>query len=258
MAGGDVFRHGVASGDPTTHSVILWTRVTVDGAAAPVAVDWTLARDPDLRDVVARGTAEAAADRAWTVHIDADSLTPATTYWYGFTSLGETSPVGRTKTLSEGSLDHLRFAMVSCAKYNAGFFNAYARIADRPDLDFVLHLGDYIYEAAQKPPPSQTPVADIGRPFEPTNECITLADYRTRYAQYHADPDTQAVHAMHPFIATLDDHELADGAFRDGSLEHRDDRDGPWADRKAAALQARWEWLPARPPDQNDLTRVFR
>src|SRR5262249_10019318 len=163
-----------------------------------------------------------------------------------------------TKTLPEGTLDHLRFAMVSCAKFNAGFFNAYARIAEREDLDFVLHLGDYIYEAAQNPPASQTPGADIGRPFEPRNECITLADYRTRYAQYHADPDVQAVHATHPFITTLDDHELADGAFREGSLAHRDDRDGPWADRKAAAMRARWEWLPARPPDPADLSRVFR
>ena len=80
----------------------------------------------------------------------------------------------------------MRFATCSCAKFNAGYFNAYARIAERDDLDFLLHLGDYIYEAANKPAAGQTPGADIGRPFEPDGECRTLAEYRTRYAQYRA------------------------------------------------------------------------
>ena len=131
-----------------------------------------------------------------------------------------------------GALDHIRFAQVSCAKFNAGFFNAYARLAERDDLAFVLHLGDYIYEASNTPPASQTPGADIGLPFEPRHECKTLADYRTRYAQYRSDPDVQAVHAGLPFIATLDDHELADGAWRDGAAEHKPERDGAWADRR--------------------------
>ena len=183
-------------------------------------VTWSVASDPDLRDVVAHGTASADAEGDWTVHVDVAGLEPGSMYFYWFGALGETSPVGRTRTLPE-TTDHLRLAMVSCAKYNAGYFNAFARIADRPDLDFLLHLGDYIYEAAQTPPASQTPGADIGRPFEPANECVTLADYRTRYAQYRRDPDVQAVHAVHPMIATLDDHELADGAWREGSIEHR-------------------------------------
>ena len=94
-----------------------------------------------------------------------------------------------------------------------GFFNAYARIAERDDLDFLLHLGDYIYEASNTPPKTQNPGADIGRPFEPVDECRTLAGYRTRYAQYRSDPDVQRLHAALPMIATLDDHELADGAW---------------------------------------------
>ena len=170
---------------------------------------------------------------------------------------GETSPVGRTKTLP-AITDHVRFAVVSCAKFNAGFFNGYARIAEREDLDFVLHLGDYIYEASETPPANQTPGAGIGRPFEPLNECVTLADYRTRYAQYHADPDTQAMHAMHPLLATLDDHEFADGAWREGSDNHKPERDGPWADRREAAFRARREWLPQRLPDLAVPDRVFR
>ena len=148
--------------------------------------------------------------------------------------------------------------MCSCAKFNAGFFNAYARIAERDDLDFVLHLGDYIYEASNTPPKTQTPGADIGRPFEPVGECRTLADYRTRYAQYRRDPDVQRLHAALPMIATLDDHELADGAWAGGADAHDPAEHGPWERRRDEAFRARWEWLPARPPDPADPTRVFR
>jgi alkaline phosphatase D len=147
--------------------------------------------------------------------------------------------------------------MCSCAKFNAGFFNAYGRIAARDDLAFLLHLGDYIYEASQNPPPSQTQSADIGRPFDPVGECRTLADYRTRYRQYHRDPDVQALHHALPIIATWDDHELADGAWSGGATEHKAEH-GPWEKRKAEALQARWEWVPGRKPDPTDPTRIFR
>ena len=148
--------------------------------------------------------------------------------------------------------------MCSCAKHNAGFFNAYARIAERDDLDFLLHLGDYIYEASNIPAKGQTPGADIGRDFDPLGECRTLDEYRTRYRQYHRDPDVQALHLALPIIPTLDDHELADGAWAGGSDAHDPAQHGPWEDRKAAAFRARWEWLPARPPDPGDTTRAFR
>ena len=251
-----VFQHGVASGDPTPGAIVLWTRVTTERDDEPVV--WRLARDAELKEVVESGQTSAQARHDHCVHVDVGGLEQDTTYYYGFESQGEASPVGRTKTLPAAP-ERVRFAQVSCAKYNAGWFNAYARIADRADeLDFLLHLGDYIYEASQTPPASQTPSPDIGRPFEPPGECRTLAEYRTRYAQYHRDPQIQAVHHAMPMIATLDDHELADGAWRDGAEEHREAEHGPWAERKAAAFQARWEWLPTRPPDPADPTRVFR
>lgn len=256
-----VFAHGIASGDPLVDRVILWTRITSDAAlasGADVPVTWVLARDPRLSDVVASGETRAVADADYTVKVDAAGLEPDTHYWYAFAAPGERSVVARTKTLPTGHVQRLRFAQCSCAKFNAGFFNAYARIAERDDLDFVLHLGDYIYEAAQNPPASQTPGADIGRPMDPLHECVTLADYRTRYAQYHADPDAQAMHHAHPVIGTVDDHEFADGAWRGGSTEHHPEGDGPWEDRKAAALRARWEWTPSRMPDPSDTSRVFR
>ena len=249
------FEHGVASGDPTQDAVVIWTRVSADHD--PVPLSWTLARDRKLRDVAASGETEAAAERDHTVHVDVAGLEPGETYFYAFEAGGERSPVGRTRTLPGDGVERLRFAFCSCAKYNAGYFNAYVRIAEREDLDFVLHLGDYIYEASQNPPPPQTPSPSMGRDFEPLDECRSLEDYRTRYAQYHRDPDVQALHLAHPLIATLDDHELADGAWAGGADNHKPE-DGPWEERRDDALRARWEWLPQRPPDPADLTRVFR
>ena len=145
--------------------------------------------------MVASDSVIAMADADFTAQVDVDGLSPATHYWYAFVdpSTGERSTIGRTRTLGD-DVEHLRFAAVSCAKFNAGYFNAYARIAERDDLDFLLHLGDYIYEAAQKPPATQTPGADIGRPFDPLNECVTLTDYRTRYASTTPTPTSR--HSM--------------------------------------------------------------
>ena len=252
-----VFSHGVASGDPESDRVVIWTRVA-PAEASPAPLKWTVARDAALTQVVAAGEATPDSAHDFTVQVDVDGLQPGTNYWYAFEADADRSPVGGLRTLPGSDVDHLRFAVVSCAKFNAGFFNGYARIAERDDLDFVLHLGDYIYEAAQNPPAGQTPGADIGRPFDPFHECVTLDDYRRRYAQYRADPDTQAMHHAHALLTTLDDHELADGAWRGGADEHKPERDGPWEERRAAAFQARREWLPHRLPDPEQPDRVFR
>ena len=255
------FAHGVASGDPLTDSVIIWTRVSGLDPAADAELRWCVARDRLLTDVVAEGTATAVADRDHTVHVDVTGLEPATTYHYGFELPGERSPVGRTRTLPSGTVDRARFAMCSCVKFNAGFFNAYDRIADRAeagDIDFLLHMGDYIYEASNTPPKNQTPGADIGRPFDPLHECVTLDDYRTRYRQYHGDPSVQRVRAAVAIISTVDDHEFADGAWRGGADNHDPAVYGSWEDRKAAAFRAREDWLPIRRPDPGDPSRVFR
>jgi alkaline phosphatase D len=250
------FRHAVASGDPLADRVVIWTRVS--GLHDDADVTWSVARDPELLDVVASGTAVAEAGRDHTVHVDVAGLAPDTRYWYAFELGDERSPVGRTKTLPASGTERIKLAQVSCAKYSAGFFNGYARIAERDDLDFVLHLGDYIYEVSNNPPASQTPAADIGRPYVPENECVTLEDYRARYGHYRLDPDVQALHLAHPVIATVDDHEFSDGVWREGSIEHREDRDGPWPARRAAAFQARWDWQPYRMPDPDQPERVFR
>lgn len=251
---GEVFLHGVASGDPTSDGIVLWTRVE-----RPGPVEWWLATDDSRRSVVASGRVEAGTENDLTVKVDAGGLAPATTYRYGFAYDGQQSPVGRTRTLPGEDADRLRFAFTSCAKFNAGFFNAYERIAERGErgeLDFLLHLGDYIYEASNTPPASQTPGADIGRPFDPLHECVTLVDYRTRYRQYHRDPMVQRIHASLPFICAADDHELADGAWRDGAAEHKAEY-GPWEQRVADALRSRREWLPLR-DDPEDARKVHQ
>lgn len=251
-----IFIHGVASADPLTDRVVIWTRVTPVGTK-PVPVNWEAARDAEFKSIAASGTASAGSDSDYTVNVDVTGLEPGTRYFYRFHALGETSDVGRTGTLARDP-SRVRFAQVSCAKFNAGFFNAFARIAKRDDLDFLLHLGDYIYESSNTPPASQTPGANIGRPFEPPGECKTLADYRTRYAQYRRDPYVQNMHAALPIIATIDDHEIADGAWRGGANEHDDRRDGPWSERLANAFKARWEWVPGRKPNPADPSIVYR
>ncbi len=234
---------------------MIWTRLETDSPSERVS--WTVARDRGLRDVVAEGDVTADAEHDHCVHLDVAGLEPGATYFFGFGAGSARSEVGRTWTL-RSEAESLRFATCSCAKFNAGYFNAYARIAERDDLDFLLHLGDYIYEAGNVPAKGQTPGADIGRDFDPLGECRTLDEYRTRYAQYRRDGDVRALHRALPIVPLLDDHELADGAWAGGSDAHDPAEHGPWEERRAAAFRARAEWLPVRPPDPADPTRVFR
>jgi alkaline phosphatase D len=240
------FLHGVASGDPTATGIVLWTRATSNGGEteADIPTRWVI-RDVSSRREVTSGDAEASSDRDWTVHVVADGLTPDTAYEYQFAIGDAESPVGTFRTLPTDA-SRLSFGVFACTKFNAGYFNAYRGLAARRDLHFVMCLGDYIYEASNTPPASQTPGADIGRDFSPLHECYTLADYRQRYAQYRRDPDTQALHQSHAFISTIDDHELADNAWSGGSDTHDPAENGPWADRQYGALRAWEEWTPTR------------
>jgi alkaline phosphatase D len=241
-AGRRVFVHGVASGDPLADRIVLWTRVVPGAANAPVTVRWRVAEDEPLTRVVARGTATARPERDFTVKVDAGGLRPGATYHYAFDAAGEQSPTGRTRTLPAAGTARLRLAVVSCSDFEKGYFNAYGNIAARHDLDAVLFLGDYVYEYATTTPGI---VRVAGRVPEPAHECVTLSDYRLRYASHHLDPDLTALHATHPCIAIWDDHESANDAWRGGALRHLPDQ-GTWASRKTAARRAFDEWLPVR------------
>ena len=239
----------MASGDPLTDRVILWTRTE-----RPTELRWTVAADEACQHLVTSGTAVAEEANDLTVKVDAAGLDPGTTYFYFFEAEGHTSPVGRTRTLPADT-DHVRFAMCSCAKYSAGHFNAYARMAERDDLAFVLCSGDYIYEYGND---EKGLGGKIGRAFEPDGECRTLEDYRSRYSQYRRDPNLQRLHQRHAFINIVDDHEFCNNTWRDGAGKHDENDDGPWEERKDAAFRAWREWIPIRLPDENDSARIYR
>ncbi len=241
-AASGLFKHGVASGDPLTDRVILWTRVTHAGAgASPSSLEVADGRDTEP-DRGARAAPQTSAARDCTVKVDAGGLRPGRTYYYAFDANGDQSPVGRTKTLPEESVGRVRLAQVSCSNYPAGYFNVYRCLANRPDLDAVLHLGDYIYEFANG---AYGDGAAMGRVPLPAGEATTLTDYRLRYATYRSDVDLQAAHATHPFIAVWDDHEIANDASRDGAPGHRGTAE-QWRTRLAGAYQAYLEWMPVR------------
>ncbi len=264
-AASSVFRHGVASGDPRPHSVILWTRVTPTEAATPgsgagpaVDVRWQVAKDAAFRKIVSRGTFRTGPDRDHTVKLDATGLQPATDYYYRFLLGRSSSPVGRTRTAPAKDADNgrLRFGVVSCSNMPAGYFSAYRHLAARDDLDAVLHLGDYLYEYGVGE------YGDLeGRDPQPPHEMVTLADYRQRHAQYKGDPDLMALHQKYAFVVTWDDHEVTNDQYRNGAENHQPDTEGDYFERRARAHQAYDEWMPVRmgsATDVGDGTRLFR
>ena len=255
-----VFAHGVASGDPMSDRVILWTRVSGAGNQ-PVDCEWMLAADPALREVVARGSFVTDATRDHTVKVDAAGLKPGSTWYYRFELGGPDgrrvqSPIGRTRTLPVGHVASLRVAVASCANYPYGYFHAYRDIASQHALDAVLHLGDYIYEYGLGGYATEH-AEQLGRIPEPRHEALTLDDLRRRHAQYKSDPDLKALHAAHPVIAIWDDHELANDAWKGGAQNHGDD-EGAWGARRDAAIQAWLEWMPVRAGHERAETRIFR
>ena len=253
------FEHGVASGDPLTDRVILWTRVTLRHIddQPEIAVRWQMATDAAMQHVVASGSATAVADSDYTVKVDAAGLLPGHTYYYQFAVDAQKSPVGRTRTLPRADVRQIRLAVFSCANYPAGYFNVYADAAHQDDIDAALHIGDYIYEY-ESTGYACSHAEQLGRVSEPRGLLLELSDYRRRYAQYRGDADLQALHASVPFIAVWDDHEFADDTWREGSVDHRDTLYGPFSLRRAAAVQAYHEWMPIRAPDPAVPDKIYR
>jgi alkaline phosphatase D len=240
------FNHGIASGDPRPDRVIIWTRVTPDNAG-PVPVRWIVARNRELTDVVKTGVVNTNEARDYTVKADVTGLRAGAPYFYGFRAGAAESAVGKTKTLPRGRLNELKLAVVSCASYPHGFFNVYEALSRRDDVDLVVHLGDYIYEYGLAGYGGDTAI-QLGRVPAPDVECIRLSDYRQRHAQYKREAELQAAHAIAPWITVWDDHEVANDSFVSGAENHQPN-EGEWADRKRAALQAYYEWMPIREPE---------
>lgn len=235
------FTHGVASGEPSAHSVLLWTRY-VAGGDTRLTVE--LSETEDFARVAGGASVDARGEADHTTNITVDGLAPDRWYYYRFVAPdGTASPTGRTRTLPVDARSDFTLALFSCANLPFGYFNAYAHAAQRQDIDLVVHVGDYFYEYPVGTYPSLGEALP-GRVIQPTNEAIVLADYRLRYASYRADPDLQRIHQSFPMLAQADDHEYANDAWQGGAQNHQGASEGDWALRKAAAAQVYAEWMP--------------
>jgi alkaline phosphatase D len=235
------FTLGVASGDPSSDRVVIWTRLAPDPlngggmAPFPVLVHWRVAHDAQMQRVVRYGTAIAWPELAHCVHVDVDGLSPDRWYFYQFFVGGIASPLGRTRTLAarNAHVEQFRFAFVSCQNWQSGFYSAYRNLA-REDVDLVIHLGDYIYEGGVRPGVRQHEGPEVQ----------SLAAYRNRYALYKTDPHLQAAHAAFPFFAVPDDHEV-DGNYA-GGISQDDADPAQFLARRANAYRAYYEHMPLR------------
>jgi alkaline phosphatase D len=230
------FTLGVASGDPASNGVVLWTRLT--GIQEPrVAVNWEISEDEQFRRIVRKGSSIALRELGHSVHAEVGGLRAGRDYWYRFMTGGEASPTGRTRTAREAVAQGspFRFAFVSCQNYEHGYYTAYRHLASE-DLDVVVHLGDYIYERR-----FAGTAGGFVRQHE-SGEALTLDQYRARYALYRSDPDLQAAHAAFPWIVTTDDHEVANNYA--GAVPETGGSRDEFLQRRAAAYQAYYEFMP--------------
>lgn len=230
------FLYGVASGDPLTDRLIIWTKIEPDSGVASISVNWEIATDTTFSNLINSGSFTTDTSRDWTVKVDVDQLSPYTTYYYRFKSPSNSySAVGRGKTAPTGNnVKHVRGAVASCSSVYSGFFNAYRRIAERSDLDFVIHLGDYIYDFVDEDEEVRVPTP---YPTEPTN----LQEWRDRHAYYLLDPDLRAARQAHSWMLIWDNHDI--------------DRNGS---SYFGSVQAFWEYLPIRKPNFLNGQQIYR
>jgi alkaline phosphatase D len=246
------FTLGVASGDPWPDGFVLWTRLAPQplephgGMPVPMAamqVQWDVSEDDAFRSIVRTGETLALPELAHAVHVELSGLRPGRRYWYRF-RLGDAhvSATGTAMTAlaAGGMAERVRFAVAGCQQFEHGYFSAWRAIAEEPELDFVFHYGDYIYEGV-----GGRNAAGIYVRQHVGDVLYSLDDYRRRYAQYKTDPDLQAAHAAAAFVVSFDDHEVEndwDGVTgRKASVPPH-----VFLLRRAAAMQAWYEHMPLR------------
>ncbi|MEH6701632.1 alkaline phosphatase D family protein [Parasphingorhabdus sp.] len=240
LIGAKGFTHGIASGEPSQDSVLLWTRYVGSGNVKLTA---EISDSPDFAGASIAGEVEALVDRDHIAKITVQGLDPNHWYFYRFIAPdGSKSAVGRTRTLPEGATPKFTIGVVGCSNLPFGYFNAYAHAAQNAELDLMVHTGDYLYEYPAGTYPSKEE-ALAGRTLNPVSEIVQLADYRLRYAAYRSDPDLQRIHQVLPMIAMWDDHEFANDAYKDGAENH-DSSEGDWETRKRVAERVYREWMP--------------
>ena len=264
------FTCGVASGDPTQHGVVLWTRIDPASYRDSEPVGFQVAGDLDFQSPVSSGQIAPGFGPVtdYTLKVDLEgALDPGKTYYYRFLYRGEFSPTGRCRTLPV-SPEVLNLAIVNCQRFSAGYYNAFYHLAQNSDIDFVLHLGDFIYDSGHQstdfPERSYTLPSGRERAYE-------LADYRFLYRKYRSDPNLQVALAAHTWIFTWDDHETLSNCYWNYQEDSFDSKANPYKGNREAsnrikleAMQAWSEYVPARVeknPGANhpfDYFRIYR
>jgi alkaline phosphatase D len=249
------FNYGVASGDPLTDRIILWTHAKYQTGSDPVNLIYQVANDTAFSSIVSSGQVTSGAETGFTVKVDALGLSAGKTYFYRFLCGPSISPIGQARTLPASDATEVTFSVFSCADYPLGFFNAYAEAAKR-DSHFAIHLGDYIYEYGTGSAPTDPIIQNLKRFADHANETLSLEDYRKRHALYKSDPDSKTLHAKMPMIAVWDDHEVSNDNYKDGAQGHDPATEGLYTVRRTAAIQAFHEWMPIR--TGTDKLKIYR
>ena len=253
-----VFAFGVASGDPLTDRVILWSHAKVPNSTVDVSLTWQVASDAAFANIVKSGALTATEASSFTAKVDVTGLTAGASYFYRFLdSTGASSTVGTTRTLPASNVASVKFAVFSCSLYSEGYFHAYDAAA-KSDALYALHLGDYIYEYGSGATQFGNSNIPGNRITSPANDIVTMNDYRTRHALYKSDLNLQAAHAKMPWITIWDDHEFANDAYVNGAENHKSATQGDWVTRKNIAAKVYHEWMPIRTLDVNNLLKIYR
>jgi len=248
------FYHGVASGDPLTTQVIIWTRVT-PATDISISVDWQVANDANFSSIVNSGTIVTDSSFDYCVKVDVTGLQPDHWYYYRFKAYNIYSLTGRTRTLPVGNVDSLRFAVFSCSDFQTGYFNAYQDISQRNDLDALMHLGDWYYEYAAGGSDYQ---GDTSRLHPLTHDAVSLNEYRLYQSQYRLESGLRNMLQQYPIIQIWDDHEIANNSWYSGAENHNPTTQGDWYARKRNAKKAIFEWNPIRPIATGNDTIIHR
>lgn len=228
------FYYGVASGTPTDSSIIIWTHVTPALPTDTITVDWEIATDSNFTSLVGSGSITTDSTVDHTVETEVTGLTANNIYYYRFTSNSITGRTGRTRTAPNGAEVEIKAAVVSCSSIFSGYFNAYARLAEREDLNVILHLGDYIYDFVDADEQVRIPSPLLP---DPSN----LTEYRNQHKYHLLDPDLRAARQQHPWINIWDNHDV----------------EGSEATAYKGSVQAFYEYLPIKPIDENNPYRIY-
>lgn len=241
-----LFAHGVASGDPLADRVILWTRITLlQYSPQGVQVRWLVSTTPDMQNVVRQGTQRVVAEHDHTLKVDAQGLQAATTYYYQFKTGPHSSIVGRTRTAPTKMVSAIRLAVVSCSSYWSSTWRGYGAIAQREDLDLVIHCGDYIYDFVDEDEQVRARRNIEDTAYVDYRDWLNIDECRRRYALFRSDPYLMAAHQQHPWFITWDNHDI------DPRFGNELPTTLPEGRASTCTLldttRAFWEWTPSRP-----------